>query len=221
LVLPTVVTWVYFIALDGAAAVLQQTAYGVGKAIQFSLPVIWVFLVRRERLNLTAPNSRGFLAGGAFGLLVAAGIVGLYFLALKPAGMLAGPAEAVRAKVQSFGAGPPAAFILLGLFYSAIHSLLEEYYWRWFVFGQLAERIALSPAIVISAFAFAAHHVLVLEHYFGWTSLWTWLFTASVVVGGAVWATLYRYSGSLYAPWLSHGLVDAAIFVIGYDMLRP
>ena len=96
LVLPTVVTWVYFIALDGAAAVLQQTAYGVGKAIQFSLPVVWVFLVRRERLNLTAPNSRGFLAGGAFGLLVAAGIVGLYFLALKPAGMLAGPAEAVR-----------------------------------------------------------------------------------------------------------------------------
>jgi hypothetical protein len=30
---------------------------------------------------------------------------------------------------------------------------------------------------------------------------------------------LYRRSGSLYGPWLSHLLVDAAIFWIGYDLV--
>ena len=32
-------------------------------------------------------------------------------------------------------------------------------------------------------------------------------------------AWLYRRSGSLVGPWLSHLLVDAGIMVIGYDLL--
>jgi membrane protease YdiL (CAAX protease family) len=40
-----------------------------------------------------------------------------------------------------------------------------------------------------------------------------------VAVGGAVWARLYDRSGSLLGPWLSHLLVDAAIFFVGYELL--
>jgi membrane protease YdiL (CAAX protease family) len=61
--------------------------------------------------------------------------------------------------------------------------------------------------------------VLVLQLYFGWTSPLTWLFSAGVAIGGAFWAWLYNKSGSLYGPWLSHALVDAAIFAIGYDLV--
>jgi uncharacterized protein len=49
-------------------------------------------------------------------------------------------------------------------------------------------------------------------------SPWTWLFSLSVAVGGAFWAWLYQRTGSLYGPWLSHLLVDAAIFLVGYDL---
>jgi membrane protease YdiL (CAAX protease family) len=38
-------------------------------------------------------------------------------------------------------------------------------------------------------------------------------------VGGMVWAWLYWRTGSIYAPWLSHLLIDAAIFTAGYDLL--
>jgi membrane protease YdiL (CAAX protease family) len=31
---------------------------------------------------------------------------------------------------------------------------------------------------------------------------------------------LYHRSGSLLAPWVSHALVDAALVVIGWDVLR-
>ena len=44
-------------------------------------------------------------------------------------------------------------------------------------------------------------------------------FSASVAIGGAVWAWLYDRSGSLLGPWLSHILIDAAIFIIGYDLI--
>jgi membrane protease YdiL (CAAX protease family) len=143
----------------------------------------------------------------------------LYFAYLKPSGMLNESIVAVRAKIQSFGAGSPAVYALLAIFYSAIHSLLEEYYWRWFVFGQLKRLNGLPAAIAISSFGFAAHHVLVLQLYFGWLSPFTWLFSFAIVIGGAFWAWLYNKSNSLAVPWLSHALIDAAIFAIGYTMI--
>jgi membrane protease YdiL (CAAX protease family) len=45
------------------------------------------------------------------------------------------------------------------------------------------------------------------------------LASAAVAVGGAMWAWLYQRSGSIYAPWLSHLLIDAAIFTIAFDMV--
>jgi membrane protease YdiL (CAAX protease family) len=219
LALPTAVTWLYFIALDGAPAAAQQAAYSIGKAIQFALPIVWVWIVQRQRPRLRPPTSSGLLLGGLFGLAVGAAMIALYFYYFKPAGAFDVPAAAVLAKVKSFGAGSPLAFAALGLFYSAIHSLLEEYYWRWFVFGQLSRGCKLPLAIAISALAFTAHHVLVLAHYFGWTSPLTWLFVAGVAIGGAAWAWLYHKSQSLWATWLSHALVDAAIFLVGYDLI--
>ncbi|HEY2411087.1 MAG TPA: type II CAAX endopeptidase family protein [Pirellulaceae bacterium] len=219
LVLPTLITWIYFILLNGAPAALQQTAYTLGKIVQFSLPAIWVFLIQRERQKLNRPAAWSLIAGSLFGLTVAAAMAAIYFCILKPSGLLTGPIAVVRTKIQSFGASSPPIYLLLAVFYSAIHSLLEEYYWRWFVFGQLSRVCRLPTAIVSSSVGFAAHHVLVLQLYFGWHSPLTWLFTLAIVIGGAFWAWLYRSSNSLAAPWLSHALIDAAIFAIGYTML--
>ena len=100
------------------------------------------------------------------------------------------------------------------------HSLLEEYYWRWFVFGQLYKNWSLSLAILVSSVGFMAHHVVLLATFFGWGSPLTYLFSFGVAIGGAFWAWLYASSRSLLGPWLSHMLVDVAIFLIGYDLVR-
>lgn len=219
MLLPTAITWFYFIVLAKAPAAVQQAAYGTVKTIQFALPVAWVWLVQRERPKLPRPTSKGLLLGVAFGLAVAVLMAALYFAVLKPRGLFAGPAEEVQTKLKSFGLNSLAGYLLFAVFCSGIHSLAEEYYWRWFVFRQLSRRTLLPIAIALSSIAFAAHHVLVLSVYFGWGSPLTWLFSAGVAIGGAFWAWLYHKSGSLYASWLSHAIVDAAIFVIGYDLL--
>jgi len=219
LVLPTIITWVYFILLDGAPAAFQQSAYSIGKVIQFGLPVVWVCLVQRNWQKLHRPRAWSLIAGIMFGLAVAGAMAVLYFAFLKPAGVLEGPTTAARAKVASFGVGSPVVFLLVAIFYSAIHSLLEEYYWRWFVFGQLSRSCRLPTAILISSVGFAAHHVLVLQLYFGWLSPLTWLCTVGIVIGGAFWAWLYRASDSIVGPWISHAIIDAAIFGIGYQMV--
>src|SRR5690606_17666993 len=100
-----------------------------------------------------------------------------------------------------------------------VHSLAEEYYWRWFVFAQLRRIIPLAPAIGLSSLAFMAHHVIVVGSYLRDNPLAMIFFSLSVAVGGAVWAGLYQRSGSLVGPWLSHLLVDAGIMIVGYDLI--
>ena len=154
-----------------------------------------------------------------FGLLIAAAIPILYHFWLGPTGFLDEAARHIRDKVLGIEINTPLRYLVMGVFYAAGHSLAEEYYWRWFVFGQLRRLVKLTPAIAISSLAFTAHHVIVLATFFPGEPWLVVLFSSAVTVGGAVWAWLYHRSGSLYGPWFSHALVDAGIFLLGYSMV--
>ena len=62
--------------------------------------------------------------------------------------------------------------------------------------------------------------MIVLGIYFEWQLLPTSFFSLAVAVGGAMWAWLYHRSGSIFGPWMGHLLVDAGIFLVGYDLVR-
>jgi uncharacterized protein len=222
LFLPSIVTLLYFVILSTRPSAAQQTAFVIGKGIQFALPLVWVLAVQRAGLRLKLPGRAGVIEGGLFGLLVLMLMMGLYYGWLKPLGHL-GPqsptAAAVLDKVQGFGCDTLWKYAALATFYSLIHSGLEEYYWRWFVFGQLRRLIPVNRAILVSSIGFMLHHILLLGTYFGWFSPATWLFSAAVAVGGAYWAWLYQRSNSLWGPWLCHVVIDAAIFIVGYDLV--
>lgn len=228
LAFPTAITWIYFVGLRSSPAGTQQTAYLIGKLIQFALPICWVVTARRtdqsrgrqEYLTAVKPRSQGIWLGIGFGMIVGATMWGLYAFAFRSTSFFEGASEQIRGKVLGMGLTSPAKYAAVSIFYAACHSLLEEYYWRWFVFRELRARSPLPWAILVSSLGFMAHHVLVLAAYFGGTSPATWLFSGGVAVGGAVWAWLYDRSQSLLGPWSSHCLVDAAIFWIGYDAVR-
>jgi membrane protease YdiL (CAAX protease family) len=186
--------------------------------------------LRRLRLRLVQllrPRSRWFgrnvrflVLGLGFGLLVLAAMVGLYEALWKTGELFAGAGQEIRGKIVDLGIDRLWIYAAVGVFYAVCHSGLEEYYWRWFVFGQLRYRLRPASALAVSSVAFMAHHVILLATYFGWSSPWTYAFSLAVAVGGAVWAWLYQRSGSLAGPWLSHLVVDAAIFLVGYDVAR-
>ncbi|MHC4399127.1 MAG: CPBP family intramembrane glutamic endopeptidase [Planctomycetota bacterium] len=220
LVLPAVLACVYFVWLAKSPAPLQQATYAIGKTVQFAFPVFWVLVICRRRPAWRPPDAAGIVEGLAFGAAVAVGMVVLYHAWLGPAGYLEVAQKPIVQKLQGFGLEGPVRYVLFAAFLSVVHSLLEEYYWRWFVFGQLRRLVPVPAAILISAVGFTAHHVIVLATYFGWASPATWLFSLAVAAGGVAWAWIYHRSGSLWGPWLSHLLVDAAVFVVGYDLIR-
>jgi len=219
LVLPTFVTLLYFVWAEGYAPAVQQGSYAVGKIVQFCFPLVWVCLVLKQRPQIWPWTSRGVGTGIVFGLLIAAAMFALYHGWLKTSDLYANAEGAVQEKISGLDLDLN-SFIVVGIFYSLIHSLLEEYYFRWFIYGQLKRLVSFWPAAIISGLGFMAHHVIVLAKYFDYFSPTTWLFAAAIAIGGVAWAWLYERSGSLLGPWVSHLLVDAAIFAIGYEIIR-
>jgi membrane protease YdiL (CAAX protease family) len=126
---------------------LQKGAYGIGKVIQFAFPLFFVLLIRKECLQFRGLDTSGLVLAVGFGLLVAGAMLGLYFLWLKPAGLFASVIPEVQEKLKGFGVNSLAAYAVLAVFCSLVNSLLEEYYWRWFVFGRLRNITPLTAAV--------------------------------------------------------------------------
>jgi membrane protease YdiL (CAAX protease family) len=220
---PTVAAVGYFVGLAsevgtaGAPNTAVQAFYAGSKVLQFALPVLWLGFWQGEKLRPSRPSLAGVKFGLAFGLLVAGTIFTLYLGFLRDISLFHALASKLRAKLADFGAATPVRFILLGSFMTLLHSLLEEYYWRWFVFGELKRVISVTPAIIISGFAFMAHHVVVLASFVPNLAFMVAL-SLGVAVGGMVWAWLYHRTGSIWSAWLSHLLIDGAIMIVGYDI---
>jgi membrane protease YdiL (CAAX protease family) len=221
-IFPFFLTLTYFVLLTGSPVIVQKIVYGIGKIFQFTLPVFWVGVICREPWLVRRWNARGFAEGIAFGIFIAVAMVLLYFFYLGLPEQLLGkdtPASlAIITKMNGLGITNGQQFFLLGVFYSLIHSGLEEYYWRWFVFGRLRRGWSWFFAAIISSLGFTAHHILLLGTYFGYTSPFCWLGSLGVGVGGLYWAWLYKRSDSIWGAWIGHGFIDAAIFIIGFSI---
>lgn len=198
----------------------MKPAYAIGKVIQFGFPLFWLFCVERAAVPSIRPRRHGVGMGLAFGMIVSAAAIAVYYGILRSSAIFQSAPSELSRRLAAIGIDQPVEFLLLGVFYSLLHSLLEEYYWRWFVFGRLRLLIGVRYAIVLSSLAFMAHHVVIVGAFLDGFGVVTWLFSFCVAVGGAVWAWLYERTGTLYGPWASHALIDAALMWIGYDLWR-
>lgn len=217
MLLPTVATLLYFVLLSGSP--WMKGIYFGSKVVQFSFPLVWVLAVQRQGIHLTRPAVQSIMPGLLVGILIVAAGLGAYFGYLKASAYLQSAPELIGRKIADMGLTSPAMYIAFAVFVAVPHSLLEEYYWRWFVFGQLRRVIPLWVALLLSSLGFMAHHVIVIHQFLQQDWPVTLFFSLCVAFGGCLWAWLYERFQSLYGPWLSHLLVDCGIMYIGYDLI--
>jgi membrane protease YdiL (CAAX protease family) len=215
---PTLAAWVYFVLFSGESWMLTLGA--LSKLVQFALPAVWIWLVLRQPRRIGGVSTRDLLSGALSGLVILAACLGLYYGYIKHHPAFSASPQALGEKLKGLGADTPGGFLVVALFYSLIHSLLEEYYWRWFVYGRARHYLGIARANLLASLAFMAHHVVVINTFLPGEYFWslTIPLSLSVAVGGVIWSVLYQRSGSLYGAWLSHALVDVAIMICGYDM---
>lgn len=217
---PTVFTLVYFVALERMPQLAQQAVYLVGKAIQFVvLPWLCWQAVRKREQGWPKLSPEAWIYGLTSGICIGTFIAlpGVYWLI--PSGFFTEASGIMKLKLLGFGLDTPTKFAALAIFYSVVHSGLEEFYWRWFVDRRLRSLVGPTWSIVLSSVGFALHHVVVIAVYLGWTNPLTYLASAAVGVGGAWWAWCDRRCNSITPSWISHALVDAALFYVGWQMV--
>jgi membrane protease YdiL (CAAX protease family) len=240
LVLPTLVTWIYFDALSSFPPWMQQLAYGLGKASQFALPLVviavwgqwWRGMIPWWKLEESAEGSSAAskalegwdrlarpVGAIAVGLAIGCLMLVVYRFWLLPNGVVETARVEGEAKLHALGMKSPWGLLGLAAFYSLLHSGLEEWYWRGFVFAGWKGRIGTQASLVVSSLGFMSHHVLVLAKFFGWMSIWTVITSAGVAIGGAIWAWMLWRSRRLLPGWISHAIVDAAIFAIAWHLI--
>ena len=72
-------------------------------------------------------------------------------------------------------------------------------------------------AVLASAACFTVHHVTALQAQFDWKV--TLLASLGVFIGGAIWSWMYGRYRSVWPGYLSHAIVDVAIYVIGWGII--
>lgn len=237
LTLPLLVSFVYFVWMPGT--ITGKVAYtGIKVAMLLAPVLIGLYYIRnveplpafskiprRQWLATILPQPknakpasgyrRSLIGGVVFGLLTSAFAAAL--LALPSVGdALRTSGPQIREQVKAFGVME--YYFLFGLFIAVLHSALEEFFWRGFVYGHLRRLMPIPIAHLLAAVGFAAHHVVVLNQFFPTGTAWFLGF--GVAVGGLVWSLLYQRYGTLLGAWISHLIADVAILIIGWQLMQ-
>ena len=168
MVYPALAAWEYFVVLAGRPA--TSWAWGAAKLLQATLPLFgWLVLGidRRRSERPGVDRARALRAGLTSGLALGGAILVAWWLLLRHAPAFAALHGEIARRLAPFHATTPATFSLLALGLSLGHSLFEEYYWRWFLYGALAPRLGRAAAMALASVAFAAHHFLIVRELLG------------------------------------------------------
>ncbi|MCO4768383.1 MAG: CPBP family intramembrane metalloprotease [Deltaproteobacteria bacterium] len=209
--IPSLASLVGSLSPEGAWGV---AAWMGSKAWLLALPLLWKLLVERRSLSASRPKEGGLGVGVALGMAIAAIIVGAYLLL----GRLWIDPTVIRAAVEPFGLTKPHVYLGAVAYWVLFNSLMEEYVFRWFIASKAEElfagsRFATVGAIALSALCFTGHHIIALSSYFDWRI--TLISSVGVFVGGGLWSALYLKYRSIWVPYISHAIVDVAVFAIG------
>lgn len=211
--LPLIASLFYFVIFSGDT--LGQIIYTGTKVFTVIMPVIavlWIFkephlFKRKESLK---QHAKSLPLGIISGLAILGIMAALIKTPIWPEVLAGGPA--IREKIVNLGILNH--YLLFAIFVSFIHSLIEEYYWRWFVYGQLRQLVRPWMAHALAAISFAAHHIVVTTQFFSPTL--GIIFGLLVGVGGLIWSLHYQRQGSLLSPWVSHMISDIGLLSFGY-----
>ena len=215
LIVPFLGAWLYFSALGDHP--MAKVVYGLTKVFTFFWPIIALRVILRESISI--PIFKGWKASAPWvhglGSGLGLALVGFALMQTPIGSMVRDSAGNIRQKTSDLGILDN--FWLFASLISIFHSLLEEYFWRWFAFGQLRRLMRPWAAHILAGLAFSAHHIVVTLQYF--PLAWGLFLGLSVGLGGILWSFQYEQQQSLLGPWLSHILVDFTLMAIGAHVI--
>ncbi len=149
--------------------------------------------------------------------LVLGVVAAVVFLALyyTIGGMLVDK-EAIAAKIHTQFGVTAGTVLLIAPFTIVINSLVEEFFYRGFAFGQLAAR---RPVIgtLLPAAVFTVQHLMFTFHWV--TALPLAIGIVALFIFALVAQAMYAKADSIVAPWVIHICGDLAMMAIAVELV--
>ncbi len=190
-----------------------RIGFALAKLWILALPLVWRLCVERKPVSLSPARRGGFGVGVASGLLISALIAGGY--------LWLGDRFLDRAlfveKLTETGLGDWRLYVAGAVYWVVVNAVLEEYVWRWFCVAQCARMWRRQVAVVVSAACFTLHHSVALSVYV--PPMAVVLCSIGVFLGGLIWSAMYLRYRSIWPGYVSHAIVDVAVFGIGAWLL--
>ncbi len=192
----------------------------IGKVIFFIskiwillLPLLWHVFVDKRKLSLSIPKRGGFVVAALLGIVISFMILALYFTMGR---YLIEP-KMVKDMAAKLGLDDLRTYLFGAIYWVLVNAALEEYVWRWFVVEKCKSLFSVNAAILFSALCFTIHHAIAMWIYFNF--LLVLIASAGVFIGGVIWSWCYNKYRSIWPGYLSHAIVDLAVFIIGYILI--
>jgi len=203
--------YLYFVLFENED--FSQIIYFITKVAIVAWPLFWIVWVKSKFLPFLGGDLKKSLILGVISGLCIVGIVSIAYFVLSDfllqfVGNLISATEGLNFLRH---------YVLFSFFLSVIHSFIEEYYWRWFVFNGLMLKFSKTTAVIISSLAFASHHFIVAMQF---VPLYLAVIaTILIFFLGVFWTELYLRTKNITGSWLSHFFADAIIMTIGYFLI--
>ena len=171
---------------------------------------VWELISLKELFRF---QKKGFLIALALGLGIYGIILGGYFLLRgvfdfsQVAGSLTANAGVTKEN-----------FLYVSLYISFVNSLLEEYFFRGFVFRNMKQDTKPWVSYLLSSVLFAVYHIAMMLGWFGFGL--NALIMVGLALGGCIFNLLNDKLGCIYASWLTHMFANFAINTIGFILLK-
>ncbi len=197
---------------------LPDTSIGKGvfvfsKIWMLLLPALWFFFAEGGTFPRGTTRAGGFRMGLLTGIAISGFVIGTALLL----GRTLIDGDFFKEMMANVGLGRRGVYIGAAVYWVCINSILEEYVWRWFTVRQFARLLKPGGAIVASALGFTLHHLLAMQVYFSWPV--AMLCSFFIFVGGMLWSWMFMRYNTIWPGWLSHALVDIAVFGAGYVLI--
>lgn len=189
--------------------------YGVKSAIKIVLFLALPLLLRKAvpPHKLLRARKQGLLTALGLGLGVYGVILGAYFLI---SGLGWYDFSGIVEQLSANAGVNRGNFLAVSLYISFVNSLLEEYFFRGFLFGELKP---LSPAVRwgVCCGLFALYHVAMMTGWFS-PALFA-LAMAGLAAGAAIFHWLNLRYDTLLVSWLVHMFANFAINTVGFLLM--
>ncbi len=203
--------YLYFILFKDES--FAQAIYFATKASIVIWPLVWITASRKYFAKMFGgQKNKSIIWGTISGIAILLAVAVTYFFLSD---FLTQFSTNFRTKAEDLNFLKH--YILFSFFLSVIHSFIEEYYWRWFIFNGLKLKMKVLSAAIIGSLGFASHHFLILTEFF--PLYLSAIGTATIFAAGLMWSRIYIKSGNIWGGWISHFCADMAIMTVGYFLI--